>query len=97
MSIFHLTDHLKKYSHISSLTKEKPLMINTIAYFRNGVHCDPENVRKAVADALAYKVDEGKKGCDKFTSSQFPPPRYDKEFPRTVVIIKPYVRKKAAS
>lgn len=76
-------------------TKENPLMINTIAYFKNGVHCDPENVRKAVADALVYDVDKKKKGNDKFTGSIFPPPRYSKNNPRTIIIIKPYSRTKS--
>lgn len=77
-------------------TKRMPLTIRTIAYFPNGVHCDPGNVQKGVVDALFY--DEGKtrgrrKGDDKYTGGSFPPPLYDKENPRVVVIIKDYERK----
>jgi len=35
-------------------TKERPLIIKTIAYFENGVHCDPGNVQKGIVDALFY-------------------------------------------
>lgn len=35
-------------------TKDRPLIIKTIAYFENGVHCDPGNVQKGVVDALFY-------------------------------------------
>ncbi len=70
-------------------TKDSPLIIKTIAYFKNGIHCDPENVRKAVSDALVYDP-EKKRGDDKYTGGIFPPPKYDKENPRTVIIIKSY-------
>jgi len=82
-------------------TKDSPLIIKTIAYFRNGVHCDPGNVQKGVTDALFYQEDGirivkgkakvvGKKGDDKYTGGAFPPPRYDPDNPRVIVIIKPY-------
>lgn len=90
-------------------TKERPLIIKTIAYFKNGVHCDPGNVQKGIVDALFYdeekaalakmarkagrKPRKGRgtgKGDDKHTGGAFPPPRYDKENPRVVVIIKTY-------
>jgi hypothetical protein len=75
-------------------TKEEPLLIKTIAYFKNGTHCDPENTRKGACDALFYRPDipnpKMRKGQDKYTGGSFPPPRYDKDKPRTVVIIKPY-------
>jgi len=81
-------------------TKDKPIVIKTIAYFRTGVHCDPGNVQKGVVDALFYddskvkvvkgKVKVGGKGDDKYTGGAFPPPRYDAKNPRVIVIIKPY-------
>ncbi len=82
-------------------TKDKPLIIKTIAYFKDGVHCDPGNVQKGVCDILFYDEDKyiprgrgrGKgtrKGDDKYTGGSFPPPRYDKKNPRVVVIIKSY-------
>lgn len=96
-------------------TKKKPLTIRTVAYFPNGIHCDPGNVQKGVVDALFYDEEAaamakflkkaGKKlsvkkgvrrtgkGDDKHTGGSFPPPLYDKENPRVVVIIKDYVRK----
>lgn len=70
--------------------KKNPLMINTIAYFKDGKHPDPGNVQKGVCDALFYNAG---KGDDKYTGGTFVPPRYDKENPRVVVIIKDYVRK----
>lgn len=79
-------------------TKKRPLMINTISYFRDGRHPDPENVNKGVRDALFYKeksfFNKSRKGDDKYTGGSFVPPRYDKENPRVVVIVKDYVRKK---
>lgn len=90
-------------------TKDKPLLIKTIAYFRNGVHCDPGNVQKGITDALFYdenkirmvktkrgpKMKTGGKGDDKYTGGAFPPPRYDKKNPRVIVIIKPYNQEKS--
>lgn len=80
-------------------TKDRPLTIRTISYFKDGRHPDPGNVQKGICDALFYnKNKKGKrrtgKGDDKYTGGSFPPPRYDKENPRVVVIIKDYVRKK---
>ena len=62
-------------------TGEKPLCICTVAWFRNGVHPDPENVRKGIADAL-FKAGEG--GGDKYTGGTFYPPMYAKN-PRVIV------------
>lgn len=89
-----------------SATKERPLMIRTISYFKNGVHPDPGNVQKGVCDALFYDAEKiarsklmGKKGKitgkgdDKYTGGSFPPPRYDKLNPRVVVIIEDYETK----
>lgn len=73
-------------------TRDYPLNISTIAFFRNGNHCDPENVRKGVTDALFYRghLPKGKrKGDDKHTGGSFLPPLYDKTNPRTLVIIEP--------
>lgn len=80
-------------------TKDDPLIIKTIAYFKDGTHCDPENVRKGACDGLFFRPDhpnpKKRKGQDKYTGGSFPPPRYDKENPRTIVIIKPYKEKDA--
>ena len=79
-------------------TKDRQLMINTIAYFRDGRHPDPENINKGVRDALFYKeksyFNKSRKGDDKHTGGHFVPPRYDKENPRVLVTVKDYVRKK---
>jgi hypothetical protein len=80
-------------------TKDRPLMIRTIAYFKDGNHPDPGNVQKGVCDALFYDIDKmsekkTRKGDDKYTGGSFPPPRYDKKNPRVVVIIEDYVPKK---
>jgi len=68
-------------------TREAPLQIHVAPYFASGVHCDPENCRKAVADALFYAGRRGKGAGDKFTGGSFPPPRYDPENPRVEVVI----------
>lgn len=80
--------------------KDHQIIIKTIAYFKNGVHCDPGNVNKGVCDALfwdekAYNLGlrNTKKGDDKHVGGLFPPPRYDPKEPRVIVIIKPYERK----
>ncbi len=77
--------------------EENQIIVKTIAYFPNRVHCDAPNVTKGICDALFY--DElakklGKrgtsKGDDKYAGATCPPPRYSKEKPRVIVIIKPY-------
>lgn len=74
-------------------TKDHPVKVRTVAFFKNGNHPDPENVNKGVRDALFY--DEEKKlrggsgkGDDKYTGGSFEPPLYDKENPRVIVIVK---------
>lgn len=74
-------------------TKDYPMKVRTVAFFKNGNHPDPENVNKGVRDALFY--DEEKKGRsgsgkgdDKHTGGSFEPPLYDKENPHVVVIVK---------
>ena len=76
---------LRKFSSIGLLkaSKDEPLVINTVAYFRDGRHPDPENVHKGIVDALFY----GAKGGDKYTGGGFPPPLYDKDNPRVEVSI----------
>lgn len=65
-------------------TKDEPVMIATKAYFKNGVHCDPENVRKGISDALFYGA--GGTG-DKYCAGWFLYPLYDAENPRVEVEI----------
>ncbi len=85
-------------------TKDRPLMIRTVAYFKNGKHPDPGNVQKGVCDALFYDQKKAAmaklkgrkstgKGDDKYTGGSFPPPRYDKLNPRVIVIIEDYAPK----
>ncbi len=83
--------------------EENQIIVKTIAYYPNRVHCDAPNTNKGVCDALFYDEEAaalaklmGKKkatgkGDDKYAGAIAPPPRYDKENPRCVVIIKPYV------
>lgn len=74
-------------------TKEKPLHIETRAFFFNGVHPDPENVHKGVKDALFWKPKaKGSKGgstglADKYTGGNYFPPLYDKNAPRVEVFV----------
>ena len=68
--------------------EHSPLYIHTVAYFQDGHHADPENVRKGIADALFYRQ-QGKGGGDKFTGGSFEPPLYDRKNPRVEVVIEP--------
>ena len=71
-------------------TKESPVIICTTAYFENGTHCDPENVRKGIVDALFYtpKGSPLRKGSsDKYCAGAFDLPRYDAGNPRVEVQI----------
>jgi len=69
-------------------TAERPLLVHVVPYFASGVHCDPENVRKGVTDALFYAGKGAKKGAaDKHTGGSFPWPLYDRERPRVEVVI----------
>lgn len=89
-------------------TKDRPLMIRTVAYFRDGNHPDPDNVNKGIRDALFYEKDavvrrakkgvkitrrKNGKGHDKYTGGSFPPPLYDAKNPRVIVTIKDYIKK----
>lgn len=65
-------------------SREKPVRITTRAFFKNGVHPDPENVHKGVKDALFYKA--GGVG-DKYTGGSYDPPLYDAERPRVEITI----------
>lgn len=64
-------------------TRDRPLVVHTRAFFANGTHPDPENVHKAVVDALFY----GAKGRDKYTGGAYSPPRYDRSVPRVEVVV----------
>jgi hypothetical protein len=70
-------------------TRDHPLLVDTVAYFETGVHPDPENIRKGIADALFYvpKGMGGKGSADKHTGGSFPPPKYDRLNPRVKVTI----------
>lgn len=65
--------------------KQNQAWIRTKAFFKNGVHSDPENCHKAIKDALFYKAKSG----DKFTGGTYWGPMYDKENPRIIVNIDP--------
>lgn len=54
-------------------SKDAPLMIHVVCYFKNGVHSDPGNVQKGAGD--------------KWTGGSFEPPRYDRENPRVEIRI----------
>lgn len=81
--------------------EDNQIVVKTISYFPNRVHCDAPNVTKGVCDAmffdpLAKKLGKRKtaKGDDKYAGASSPPPRYDKVRPRVVVIVKPYPKSK---
>lgn len=66
-------------------SRDEPLIITTVCYFRHGTHPDPENVHKGIKDALFY----GAKGVgDKYTGGQYEPPLYDRQRPRVEVKIR---------
>ena len=71
-------------------TKGSTVLVFTTAYFENGVHCDPENVRKGIVDALFYtpKGSPLRKGSsDKYCYGAFDAPLYDADKPRVEVVI----------
>jgi hypothetical protein len=70
-------------------SRTAPLVIDVVPYFACGVHCDTENVRKGVADALFYvSKGRGKGSADKHTGGSFPPPLYDAANPRCEVTVR---------
>lgn len=73
-------------------SRQHPLWIETVAYFANGVHADPENVHKGVKDALFWQPKipgvKRKGGGDKYTGGSYAPPKYDAEHPRVEILIK---------
>lgn len=71
-----------------SATKDRPLVVVTEAYFLNGHHPDPENVRKAVCDAIFYRPrGRGRGTADKYCGGRFTPPLYDHDNPRVEVFL----------
>jgi hypothetical protein len=68
-------------------TKTEPAVIVTRSWFRDGRHPDPENVRKAIADALMYQGRTGKGLRDKFCGGAFGAPLYDEADPRVEVMV----------
>lgn len=71
-----------------AITAETPLHFHTCAFFENRRHGDPENIHKAVVDAICYNPEGGKGGKqDKWTGGSFTPPRYDAKNPRVEVAI----------
>lgn len=65
-------------------TKDRPLRIETVSYFRNGRHPDPENVHKGIVDALF----RWSLGGDRHVGGTFRPPLYDKDNPRVEVLVR---------
>ena len=68
-------------------SKDRPVHITTRAFFRNGVHPDPENVHKGIVDAMFYDPRKERRGSDKHTGGFFQPPLYDSKHPRVEVWI----------
>ena len=65
-------------------TEVAPVRITTVAWFKNRVHPDTENIHKGCVDALFY----GSKGNgDKYTAGAFSWPQYDPDDPRVEVTI----------
>lgn len=74
-----------------------PIRINTVAYFADRRHADPENIRKGISDSLFYvsKADRAMRKAlrlpaptgDKYCFGSFEPPRYDAKNPRVEVEI----------
>lgn len=73
-------------------TKENPVYVVTVSYFRSGVHPDPSNVHKGIVDALCYVSAEEralgeKRGSDKWVGGGFESPRFDKISPRAEICV----------
>lgn len=69
-------------------TAEEQLFIQVWPFFASGVHADPGNVQKGVVDALFWTPVVARRGsADKHTGGLFPPPLYDRQNPRTEIVI----------
>ncbi len=77
-------------------TPTAPILVSSCCWFRHGRHPDPENVRKAIVDALfggpglsLRKLGLGPKipGGDKWVGGFYCLPRYSRQHPRTEVLI----------
>ncbi len=70
-------------------TQDKPVWIATRAYYKNKVHCDPENTHKLTKDVLfrAPWHSGGKNNSDKYTGGFYDDPRIDSENPRLEIWI----------
>lgn len=88
---------VRKYARIAGVplpldsSFENQIIVKTKAYYKNRVHCDPENTRKAVVDALFYDESKKKRCSDKYVGGSHDPPLYSKESPRTVVVVRSYI------
>ena len=69
-------------------SKSNPVFIHTAAYFSKGNHCDPENNRKGILDAIFYKAKGGDKHCG---GSHFCP-LYDQICPRVEITVEFWTR-----
>ena len=69
------------------ITAEAPLHFHTRAFFENRRHGDPENIHKAIVDAICYTEGGKRSAKDKHTGGAFTSPRYDKKNPRVEVVI----------
>lgn len=61
-------------------TQGQPVRVDVVGHFEGGVHCDPENLRKGIVDALWP-------AGDRWVYGYHHHPLYDAENPRAVVTI----------
>lgn len=90
MAIKHWKDRVTttmghKYSKVAVIaTIERPVFIHVEPYFSSRIHCDPENVRKLLVDAIYLEAGPGS-GQDKYVFGSHAGPQYDMMNPRTEV------------
>lgn len=68
-------------------TREKPVLVKTRAYFRNGIHPDPENVHKGIKDSIWWAPKGERTTGDKYTGGVYMWPLYDADNPRVEIEI----------
>ena len=81
--IVALIEH-KYRSNVLVATVEDPVLIHVAPFFSTRRHCDPENVRKLLVDAIYQHAGAGT-GQDKYVFGSHAGPQYDIFHPRTEV------------
>lgn len=76
----HVVQHSPVFN-LSANSFNTRAVVTIWAYFSSGTHCDVENLRKGIVDALFPKGDKW------VSARELPFPAYDKENPRILVVV----------